>query len=476
MILLVVNIVQRTVGFGRGVLFCRWLDAEALGHWEMAYGFLLLAAPLAVLGLPGSFGRYLVRYRDRGQLHVFLRRTTFWVSVLATSAIAFIFANRGSFAHLVFGDSRHVVLLMIVVGCLATVILHHFLEAVFAGLQLFRVVSAMQFCQSMVFAATALGLVAYWSATADSLVIGYAAGCLVASTSVIVWAVASGMFRDDERKAIDAPPHREFWPPLMRFAIGVWVANLLCNLFGIIDRYMIVHCGAFDRETAMAQVGNYHTSAIVPLLMISVANLLVGAMTPHLSHDWELGDRQRVSQRVNRTLQLVSLVFLGAGVAVLLVSPWLFESAFESKYAAGLAVLPWTVASCGWFALLLIAQTYAWCAEKTRAASAPLVLGLVVNVALNLIWLPLWGLAGAVAATAVATLLTLYSQLAVNERYGMRLSPLTLFACCCPGLLIGGILISMTGFLASLCVAAMVWLSQRQAGAPWLSTLARSQR
>ena len=41
----------------------------------MAFGFLMLAAPLVVLSLPGTFGRYVERYRQQGQLRSFLRRT-----------------------------------------------------------------------------------------------------------------------------------------------------------------------------------------------------------------------------------------------------------------------------------------------------------------------------------------------------------------------------------------------------------------
>src|SRR6187549_1339532 len=77
-ILLVANLVQRSIGFGRGILFCRWLSPDELGTWDMAYSFLLLASPVVVLGLPGTFGRYLERYRQRGQLRTFLRRATVW--------------------------------------------------------------------------------------------------------------------------------------------------------------------------------------------------------------------------------------------------------------------------------------------------------------------------------------------------------------------------------------------------------------
>ena len=36
-ILLVLTVVQRLIGFGRGIFFCRWLNPRELGEWDMAY-------------------------------------------------------------------------------------------------------------------------------------------------------------------------------------------------------------------------------------------------------------------------------------------------------------------------------------------------------------------------------------------------------------------------------------------------------
>ncbi|HEX3725058.1 MAG TPA: hypothetical protein VHV08_02400, partial [Pirellulales bacterium] len=83
-ILLVMTVVQRLVGFGRGIMFCRWLEPEQLGQWDVAFGFLNLAAPLAVLGLPGAFGRYVEYFRYRGQFHTFLKRTICVCACLGT--------------------------------------------------------------------------------------------------------------------------------------------------------------------------------------------------------------------------------------------------------------------------------------------------------------------------------------------------------------------------------------------------------
>src|SRR4051812_26554121 len=54
-IMLVLTAVQRLVGFGRSVLFCMFLSPFELGQWDIAFGFLLLAAPVAVLSLPAAF-------------------------------------------------------------------------------------------------------------------------------------------------------------------------------------------------------------------------------------------------------------------------------------------------------------------------------------------------------------------------------------------------------------------------------------
>ena len=62
--------------------FVAGLSPDELGQWDMAFGFFTLAAPLTVLGLPGSFGRYVEFFRQRGQLRTLLRRTAIASGIL----------------------------------------------------------------------------------------------------------------------------------------------------------------------------------------------------------------------------------------------------------------------------------------------------------------------------------------------------------------------------------------------------------
>ena len=210
-----------------------------------------------------------------------------------------------------------------------------------------------------------------------------------------------------------------FWSRLLPFAAWVWVSNLLYNLFDVADRYMIVHTSS--AADPLAVVGSYHSSRIVPLLLVSIAALLGTVILPHLSHDWEAGRRDAVSARMNLTLKLLGLLLFVGSIAILLGAPFLFNVAFAGKFRGGLDVLPWTLTYCAWFGMVTMAQMYLWCAERARLSCLALFIGLVMNIGLNLLLLPRFGLAGAVWATAAANFVALALIFQFNAWLGMKI-------------------------------------------------------
>jgi O-antigen/teichoic acid export membrane protein len=416
-VLLVMTVAQRLIGFGRGVLFCRWLEPEQLGQWDVAFGFLNLAASLAVLGLPGSFGRYVEHFRRRGHFHSFLRRTGLVNILMSLVAATIMIVERNWFSQLIFGtdDDGHIVVWIAV--CLAVIILHNYLTALFIAVRRYRIVTVLQFVQSLGFAVTSLVLLAAWPAGAVSVVAGYAAATVLSSLGSITWLreLAAG-----ETSAVEPVPHAEFWAKLVPFAVWMWITNLLANLFEVIDRYMIVHHSGMGTNEALRQVGFYHSSRIVPLLFVAVAGLLGSMITPHLSHDWELGRREAVVRRLNMVLKMLLMSTYTASVGVLFVAPVLFEVAFQNKFQGGLVVLPWTLAYCTWFGTIAVSQNYLWCAERPGLNTLALLGGLVLNIGFNLLLLPRFGLEGAVWATSLANLAALVLVYCFSRWHGMR--------------------------------------------------------
>lgn len=424
LILLGLTVVQRLVGFVRAVLFCRWLDPEQLGLWDMAFSFLLLAAPLSVLALPGAFGRYLEHYRRRGELGLFLRRTALACGGLVLASFLGIVYARRWFSSLIFGTEDQASLVGLAAGCLVAVVVYYFLIELFTALRNIRLVSAMQLVSSLSFAGLGVGLLWGWQCTAESVLVAYGGSCLVAATlgGCIVVHTLRVRGRHTERASdIHPTQHVKLFAKIIPFAGWILLASVLMNLFEVVDRYMIIHFSQVPATEALDVVGNYHSSRVVPMLLVSIAAMLSAMIVPHLSHDWEAGRREEVVARLRLFLKLFGFTLFAGAVAVLLFSPLLFQIAFHNKYPGGQNVLPWTLIYCTWFSLSIVVQVYLLCAEKARLSSVALGCGLLLNIPLNLVLLPRLGLEGAVLATAAANALALGLVCLFTRRLGFRL-------------------------------------------------------
>lgn len=442
---------QRMIGFVRGVLFCRWLPAEELGTWDLAFGFLLLAAPLAVLGIPGALGRYVEHYRQRGQLRRFLRGTLGTSLLLAALGVGLILLARRWFGWFIFDDPQRTPLVVLLTACLLTVIANNFLVELFTALRQMRVVSLITLGNSVLFASIGLALLA-WRGEAAMVVVAYMLATLLTSLAAAFFLLRQWKELPGDEVAL---PTSALWSKLLPFAAWVWVTNLLINLFAVADRYMIVHFSGLDTRQAAAMVGNYHTSRVVPLLLVSLAGMLGGMILPHLSRDWERGRRHAVSRRLNLILKTFALALMAAAVAILAAAPLLFGVVLSGRYAAGLDVLPWTLTYCVWFSLALIVESYLWCAERPRMACLIYFLGLGVNIALNVVLLPLWGLPGAVIATAAGNAVALALAIWLCHRLELERDGAVWLVAVLPLTLLLGVV------PAAVSLAVVIWLAGR---------------
>ncbi|KKL12469.1 hypothetical protein LCGC14_2535460, partial [marine sediment metagenome] len=339
-ILLAMTGVQRLVGFCRAVLFCRWLDPEQLGQWDMAFGFLMLAGPLAVLALPGTFGRYVERYRQQGLLRAFLRRIVAACAALTALTVVVIYFGQRWFSELIFGTPGQTELVVLLALSLTAVLAYNFMIELFTALRNIRLISGMQMANSLIFATLGVSLLLGWRCAASSVVIAYGGACLACACGGSLWL----------RRIWKALPESaggfaqgELWSKLIPFAGWMLAVSVLTSLFEIVDRYMIVHYSGGSAAAALARVGDYHSSRVVPVLLVSIAAMLGTMITPHLSHDWEAGRRDRVSARLNLFLKLLAFALIVGAVVVVFAAPLLFGVAFQGKFAGGLAVLPWTL-------------------------------------------------------------------------------------------------------------------------------------
>jgi O-antigen/teichoic acid export membrane protein len=447
LIMLVLTVIQRGAGFLRGILLCRWLAPEELGRWDLAWGFFCLAAPLAVLGLPGSFGRHVETFRQGGQLRSFLSSTAWACTGLAVIAALGLIAFPEAVSWYLFNSTAHASLAVeLAVGLLA-VIAFNFLIELLSALRQVRAVSLMQFANGILFTGIATLTVGFTGGGTSAIAAAYVAACGLTSVVAIAWLGDQLGELPEDRADLK---QTDLWAKLAPFAAAVWLTNVVANLFDVADRQMIVHCSGLSEIDAQAMIGQYASSRAIPQLLVQLGGMAGSLLLPYLAHDWEAGRREEVSEKTNFALKLLGLVLFGGGTMILLAGPLVFGILFNGKYAEGEAILPLTLVYCTWLGMCQIAHYYLWCAERSWLSAVTLAVGVALNVALNLVLLPLLGLSGVVLATAAGNGAALAVSLALGIWLGLKVHRGTWVICLLPLTLAGGWLLAVPALIAVL--------------------------
>lgn len=427
-VMLVANVLQRVIGLLRNLGFCHFLSDADLGQWSLANSFFVIGAPIAVLGLPGSFGKFVEIFRRQGALGSYLRALTIVSAAGLVSLSIAMVSMPGQFAWLIFNDEQAAAQMGWMISTLAAVTIFNFVNELMSALRQVRVVSSMQFVNSLAFAVLGtIGLLFVQSWTI--LLPCYTLACLLALVPGL-WVLRS--VHADELTSCAAIPN--MWARIFPFAVALWCMNLLTNLFDVCDRALLLHLTP-DVEVGQALIGQYHCGRLIPNLLISVASLLSGILLPYLSSDFESGDKERLAKRLRQVLQLVATLFSGAAVGFLLASPLIFNWMLGGRYDDAREILPLALLQCIWMSLFMLAQTYLFCIEKGKHVALILLLGLGLNAALNYPLIGMFGLAGSVAATTIASGFIFALVLYRLGREGQALGWTTWLACFAPAVL-----------------------------------------
>jgi len=447
---LAASVLQRIVGFIRSAWFCRWLDAEQLGTWDLAFSFLMTATPLVVLALPGCLGRYVEHFRQKGILGPFLRRLALIQGGLATvAALLMVFLTR-PIAVAVFGSAEFAPYVYLLACGLVVIAWFNYFYELTTALRLSRWIAGLQLVNSILFAVLGIGLLWLWRRSAESVIVAYLLACIVTivCAAFVVRPWLWGRPYTETQQMNDG-----VWPKVLWYSLGLWATGTVGNLFAVVDRYMIIHFSPSGATDTLAQVGDYHAARLVPVLLVSLAGLVASLSLPHLSYAWERGRRDWCVDRLAFLLKVTGVALLLAGTGVLLSSPIIFEGLLAGKYPTARLILPLTLLASCWFSLFFVLQNYVLCCEKAHWGALAMAVGLIANVILNILWLPIWGLFGAVAATTLANGLALAALATVSYKLGFSLRFCLIWPMIVPLSLIGGTLTAIITTCSLLALA-----------------------
>ncbi|MGB7344236.1 MAG: oligosaccharide flippase family protein [Pirellulaceae bacterium] len=458
LVMLVMTIIQRGVGFFRGIWICRMLDDNVVGQWAMALGFILLITPVMMLGIPGSLPRYAEHYRLRGHLRAFVRRLAVMTLGCTVAFFAVVLIAPSKLAWFIFLEPQSVSLIYCVGAAVGAISAFYFVNELLSGLRQVRIVSLMQFVQSLLFTAFAIAAL-YAGHGLHAVILSFAAATLIALIPG-VWVLVrgwSGLPVSEE--SFEAPA---MWRRLIPFAVALWAMNLLGNVFDLSDRYMILHFTPGGEVIGQAAVGQYHSGRIVPVLLISLGMLVSGVLMPYLSADWEQGNRQAVRDRMRRVLLAMSALFTLGAAFSLLVAPWMFTTLLQGRYDDGLMLMPMAFVFCIWAAMVLVANSYLLVIEKGKLVALATGIGLAANIALNALLLPIWGLHGAVVSTLCSHGIVMLGVWVAMAKNDFRFDRTLLYVSLMPATLLAGPWVSAAAVL--ICMSgsehARAWVKE----------------
>ena len=128
-------------------------------------------------------------------------------------------------------------MVMLLAVSMMAVIAYNYLTEMLTALRMVRVASIVQLVNTVLFALLSVGLVFGWRCDAAAIVMAYALSAALLIGPALFW------FRRTWRQIpepVEPLSHGGLWGKLVPFAMSVWAVNLLYNLVGVVDRYMIV--------------------------------------------------------------------------------------------------------------------------------------------------------------------------------------------------------------------------------------------
>jgi O-antigen/teichoic acid export membrane protein len=449
LLLLLLTIGQKALGFVRSVLVCRWLPAEELGTWSMLHTLVLTISPLLLLSIPACFGRYFAIYESRNQLRGFIRQAAILClgSMLLGGMVLGIY--RATLAQWVLGDANLEHLILATAVVLLPFGLFSFVMEMILALRHGRLASNMNLVSTLTLTLATVGLLFLWGSKAWAVLFAFALSALVPlmfgyPACRRVW---QSLPQDQTVLSWSAT-----WSSMLPVLLLFWVSDLVGNLFFTVDKFMVVNLYRAASDTILQEVGTYEAMQVLPAVMLAVVIWIARTLLPYTAHAWEEGQFTEVKLQTHLALKLVGVSGLTLSLCLVATGGPLCHLLFAGKYDTAIGLLPALAYFYLGCCLSLLWLNYYWCAGVARWSLLGTGAGLLVNGIVNYFLVPQYGIAGAAWGTAcgIATQQLVHMVVAAYLGLGWDLGLVTV-------LLAGSLLvIDQGGLLAWLAWAALL--------------------
>ena len=366
------------------ILVANYLGAEQFGALTVAHTVVLIAAPIASLGLDEIVYQRLGNDRDPSQIlstAILLRLGGFVLTYLVLLIYSFGFSGGQV-------DRAMVLTIGLILACSAFNPINMFLTVrgfgkvkVLIGLAAFAFISVFRLSLIM------LGADLYMFALA------YLVETLTMALLLTIYARRNGIGLSP--RFVDSVLVRE----LMRAAFPLLLSHSMINVFTKIDILMIQHF------LGDAPVGQYAVAIRLVEVIAIFPAIVISALFP-IAMTAKRDSQTEYFRVMNRILTLGYVFGVAAAMSFFFFGGWLVRTLYSEEFTQSadlLQVLCWAFVFqfFGSFSTLWMVNEGLQRYRVYRIAAA-----MVLNVCLNLIWIPAYGISGAAYATLLSHFLS----------------------------------------------------------------------
>ena len=383
------NLFVRSVSFLLLPLYSNLISTEDFGNYALVMSLYAVIAVFYQSGLQSALSKYYLEEANEG------KRKEIFSTILNTTGIigliltVLIFLLSGWIALEALGSSGYGDLIRIIFAAL-------FFESItFITLHLLR---TKELARKVV-------LYSSFSAVVNLVMNLYLVYYLRLGIYGIIWAqlVTSVMVF-----LIMLPFLRENYLPVIRtsglkiyfaFSYPLIIAGLLSALVDVIDRFII------DHFLGKSEVGIYSFSYRIALVMNIFVMSLRSAWTPYSIRRYNEGNySEDFGKSFTKVIAVSLLIFLVVSIFIDDLFKFSFSGfrLFDLQYAGGIQIIPVILVSYIFSAVVTYYSVYPYVSGKSYHFLISDLIALVINIVLNFILIPVYGIMGAAAATLLS--------------------------------------------------------------------------
>jgi len=380
------------------------LGAESYGIWSQIIITLNLLTPILMLRLETACVRYLGSHNNKKIISktFFSMLAIIWFSIILLVLLIFLFPDKFSF--IIFGE-ENLILYSEFFGIMLFIrVTQSFILNYYTTFNKFNILSFINIIQSFSEIGLMMLFVLYFDLGLKGAILSIIIIEAFGIIGVLAHIIRSIGFSFDSTINVKLRPYLKYSIPLIPEGALFWVINLS-------DRYVIVHL--LNLTQAGIYSASYTMAGAITFFTVPIAYVLF----PTISKLWENKDIIRTKKYIEESIKYFLLLAIPSTMGVCYLGPYILKSLATSEFVTSRLLITLIVLSYVFWGVYQLVYFIIYLKEKTYLVPIFFSIIAVLNLVLNFIWVPIYGIMGAALSTFIAFTILFIIVIFLSQRW-----------------------------------------------------------